>query len=174
VVYIIDECHLLWGDVCGYVWGPRNERVEIPISNERERQTYYGALNYGTKEFCVKAYSKGDGTNTVSFIQYLQAKHPKQRLGIIWDGATYHTQGETKTYLTTINENLPPEAWPITCLLLAPHAPDQSPVEDIWLKAKNWIRENHHLATSFTMVKHLFVEAVHLKVFDFPKVYAFG
>jgi putative transposase len=21
VVYMIDECHLLWGDVCGYVWG---------------------------------------------------------------------------------------------------------------------------------------------------------
>ncbi|NEP29690.1 MAG: winged helix-turn-helix domain-containing protein [Moorea sp. SIO3I6] len=21
VVYLIDECHLLWGDVCGYGWG---------------------------------------------------------------------------------------------------------------------------------------------------------
>jgi len=30
VVYLIDECHLLWGDVCGYLWGKRNERIEIP------------------------------------------------------------------------------------------------------------------------------------------------
>lgn len=21
VVYLIDECHLLWGDACGYIWG---------------------------------------------------------------------------------------------------------------------------------------------------------
>jgi putative transposase len=30
VVYLIDECHLLWGDVCGYFWGKRTERIEIP------------------------------------------------------------------------------------------------------------------------------------------------
>jgi hypothetical protein len=29
-VYMIDECHLLWGDICGYVWGKSNMRVEIP------------------------------------------------------------------------------------------------------------------------------------------------
>ncbi|NEO46089.1 MAG: hypothetical protein F6K55_18925 [Moorea sp. SIO4A3] len=103
MVYLIDECHLLWGDVCGYGWGltkkamqqgnrggsavlgrqrglggspheglpfpqrlpwfPRGlqgadagsahrtqtmsdcikTRLEIPMTNERDRQTYYGA-----------------------------------------------------------------------------------------------------------------------------------
>ena len=38
VVYLIDECHLLWGDVCGYLWGRRNERIEIP-RRESERKT---------------------------------------------------------------------------------------------------------------------------------------
>ena len=38
-VFLVDECHLLWGDVCGYVWGKTSERVEIPITNEREKQT---------------------------------------------------------------------------------------------------------------------------------------
>lgn len=45
VVYMIDECHVLWGDVCGYVWGKTNIRIEVPLTNERERQTYFGALN---------------------------------------------------------------------------------------------------------------------------------
>jgi putative transposase len=27
VVYMIYECHLLWGDVCGYVWGKTKIRV---------------------------------------------------------------------------------------------------------------------------------------------------
>jgi len=41
-VFFLDECHLLWGDVCGYIWGKSNRRIEVPI--ERQKQTYYGAL----------------------------------------------------------------------------------------------------------------------------------
>jgi putative transposase len=47
VVYLIDECHLLWGDVCGYLWGKRNERIEIP-RRESERKTN---LLWGSKLF---------------------------------------------------------------------------------------------------------------------------
>ena len=34
-VFFLDECHLLWGDVCGYIWGKSNTRIEVPIVNER-------------------------------------------------------------------------------------------------------------------------------------------
>jgi putative transposase len=54
VVYMIDECHLLWGDVCGYVGGKTAIRVEVPMTNQRERQRYFGALNYQTKQFFVQ------------------------------------------------------------------------------------------------------------------------
>jgi hypothetical protein len=40
VVFFQDECHLLWGDLCGYVWGKTSERIEVPITNERQKQTY--------------------------------------------------------------------------------------------------------------------------------------
>jgi len=40
-----DECHPV-GDVCGYIWGKTNIRIEVPIVNERQKQTYYGALDY--------------------------------------------------------------------------------------------------------------------------------
>ena len=45
VVSAIDECHLMGGDIVGEVWGKSKERVEIPINNYQDRQTYYGALN---------------------------------------------------------------------------------------------------------------------------------
>ena len=48
-VFIEDECHVLWGDTLGYVWGKKNERIELPITNERMRQSYYGALDIYTK-----------------------------------------------------------------------------------------------------------------------------
>jgi hypothetical protein len=46
---MIYEGHLLWGDVCGYVWRKTNKRIEVPMTNQRERQTYFGTLNYQTK-----------------------------------------------------------------------------------------------------------------------------
>jgi len=41
VVFFQDECHPPWGDICGYVRGKKNERVEVPIVNEKERHTKY-------------------------------------------------------------------------------------------------------------------------------------
>jgi transposase len=52
-VLFLDECHLLNGDICGYVWGQTNVKIEVPIKNEKNRQTYFGALNYHTKEFII-------------------------------------------------------------------------------------------------------------------------
>jgi len=30
----VDECHLMGGDVCGYVWG-QNTRIDIPIKKHQ-------------------------------------------------------------------------------------------------------------------------------------------
>ena len=73
----------------GYAWGRTDKRIEVPIKNERERQTYYGALNYQSKEFIVKEYKSGNTENTIDFIKHLQNQRPQKRLAIFWDGATY-------------------------------------------------------------------------------------
>jgi hypothetical protein len=85
-VLFVDECHLLWGDVCGYVWGKTDMRIEIPIANEKERQTYYGALNYQTGEFIIREYQSGNGESTVEFLKDLQAQFPGAKIALIWDG----------------------------------------------------------------------------------------
>ena len=90
VVLFVDECHLLWGDVTGYVWGKTNQRIEVPVVNERQRQTYFGALNYHPGAFLVKAYPKGNSDSTTEFLKYLQVNYPEQRLAVFWDGASYH------------------------------------------------------------------------------------
>ncbi|NES83155.1 MAG: hypothetical protein F6K10_18065 [Moorea sp. SIO2B7] len=46
----------MWGDICGYVWGKTDQRIPIPITNEKQRQTYYGALDYPTRKMIVKEY----------------------------------------------------------------------------------------------------------------------
>ena len=106
VVYMIDECHLLWGDVCGYVWGKTKIRIEVPMTNQRQRQTYFGALNYQTKEFFVREYEAGNSKNTVSFVKNLQNLNKGAKILIFWDGASYHKYGEMRDYLCLVNQNL--------------------------------------------------------------------
>ncbi len=174
VVFMIDECHLVWGDVCGYIWGKTQERVSIPVENIRSRQTYFGALDYKTKEFLTYSASKGDSENTINFLEYLRSQRPEAKLLIIWDGAGYHRSGQIKDYLNSLNNGLEKQDWLITCERFAPNAPQQNPVEDIWLQAKRFIREFHFFCRSFSVVKALFDISINGQIFDFPKLHEYG
>lgn len=170
VVLFVDECHLLWGDVCGYIWGQTDIRIESPIQNEKSRQTYFGALNYHSKEFIICEYSAGNGENTVDFMKYLKNHYPGKRIALIWDGASYHKSSEVKELLATVNNGYELSDWQFTCILFAPNSPEQNPVEDVWLKAKNFLRKFWNLCKSFSVVKWLFNFFTNHQQFDFPKL----
>lgn len=173
-VFMLDECHLLWGDIIGYTWAPTNERVEIPITNEKERQTYYGALDYYTHEFLVQKFKSGNSENTKNFLKYLQAQRPGKKIVIFLDGASYHCSKEINSYLEEINGGLEPSEWPITCVKFAPNDPQQNPVEDLWLQTKTFLRKFCHYCTYFKVVKWLFELFASGQVFDFPKLYEYA
>jgi transposase len=178
IVFFLDECHLLWGDICGYVWGKTSERIEVPIVSDRQRQTYanvlersaFGVVNCATHEFILKAYPTGNSEYTIDFLKELQSLYPNKKLALIWDGASYHRSEQMQQYLASLNQQREAKDWRITCHRLAPNAPEQNPVEDIWLQAKRWIREWYHLCKSFKAVKFLFEFATHQQVFHFPKL----
>ena len=169
-----DECHLLWGDLLSYAWGRTDKRIEVPIKNEKERQTYYGALDYYTKEFSLHPYDSGNTKNTIEFIKYLQQQKGDKRLVLIWDGASYHRSKDLREYLEKVNGDLPEEEWRVTCIRFAPNAPEQNPVEDVWLQTKNFVRTQYHRCKSFKGVKSLFEFFVDGQVFDFPKLNQYG
>ena len=174
VVFMVDECHLLWGDVCGYVWGKTSERINVPVNNARCKQTYFGGLDYKTKEFLVYAAEKANSKTTINFLEYLQSQRPGAKLLIIWDGASYHRSSDIKEYLSSFNSETQKEQWLITCERFAPNAPQQNPVEDIWLQAKRLIREYYFFCHSFSVVKELFELAVHCQIFNFTKLNEYG
>lgn len=115
-------------------------------------------------------YNKGDGKNTVLFMQHLQALHPNKKLIIIWDGASYHRGEKVQAYLNEINQDLEEKNWKVTCLLFAPNAPDQNPVEDVWLRGKNFLRKHFYENKSFQQVKKCFINFLNKKIFDFNKL----
>jgi transposase len=171
---MVDECHLLWGDVNGYVWGKTSERVSLPVANARCKQTYFGALDYKTKEFLIYKAKKANSETTIGFLEYLQSQRRGAKILIIWDGASYHRSGQIKEYLDSFNAELEKEQWLITCERFAPNAPQQNPVEDIWLQGKRLIREFYFFCHSFSVVKELFELAIGCQIFYFPKLYEYG
>lgn len=171
VVLYIDECHLLAGDACGYVWAPRQQRVCIPISNHRDRQTYYGALNALTGELIVVPFEAGTSEWTMIFIEYLREQYRGKRLIVCWDGASYHRSTELREYLEGVNLGIPREQWPVTCLQFAPHAPEQNPIENVWLQAKQFVRKHwYRCKGAFQSVMELFEEALNTTAFDFARL----
>jgi putative transposase len=169
IVFAEDECHLVWGDTIGYVWGQRNERTEVPIENVKQRQTYYGVMNLDNQEFFLTPYERGNGENTVSFMKYLQALQPDKKIIILWDKASYHGGQEVRAYLNKVNQGLEEKDWKVTCLLFATNAPDQNPVEDVWLQGKNFLRRHFYENKTFNQVKWSFLNFLNRKVFNFGK-----
>jgi transposase len=170
IVLFVDECHLLSNDVCGYVWVKTDIRIEIPIKNLKDKQTYFGALNYQTKEFIVREHEKGNSENTIEFVKYLRRQYPGKKIALIWDGASYHMSDEFEDFLSSVNDGYESSDWPITCILFAPNAPQQNPVEDVWLQAKNFLKKYWHLCKSFSVVKWLFKFFTNRQKFDFLMV----
>ena len=158
VVLFADECHLRWGDTLGYVWGPREERIEVPIVNERERQTYYGVVNLLTGQTFVMPAATGNSEFSVSFLKTLRRNFQGRRLFIIWDRASYHRAHLVTDYLKQINGESLDQERRIHLEYFAPHAPKQNPMEDSWLAAKRWIRSNFFRFDGFEPVKHQFVK----------------
>ena len=173
IILFVDESHLLWKNICGYGWGPIGQNLTVPINNGKQKQTYYGALNLMTGQALLKALPKGDTEATIKFLDFLRAKFPDKQLTLIWDGATYHGSEPLRDYLDNLNHSLTPDLWPITCIKLAPHAPEQNPIETVWGAAKSQLRRAYHFLPSFSKVKQRFVDIIQNNFFLFQDLLAY-
>lgn len=125
-VLLLDECHLLWGDSRFYVWGRTDQKIAVPVVNERDKQTYYGAVDYLEHKLLLQTYEAGNSENTIDYLRYLLTSSPNQRLLIFWDGASYHRSQAIQSFLDEINQDLPEEQWLIHCVRFAPNCPQRS------------------------------------------------
>ena len=132
------------------------------------------AINLSTQQCLIQAYEAGNSEGTIAFLKYLSSQCPESRIALIWDGASYHRSREVRTYLESVNLRLDESTWKITCIRFAPNAPQQNPIEDVWLQSKQFIRECYHLCKSFGVVKYLFEFVTHRQIFDFSKLFTYG
>ena len=95
----------------------------------------------------MQSYPKANSQHTVDFVRYLQQRRPGQKLLIFWDGVSYHHQQAMRDFLQALQADQAPNEWKIDGTRLAPYAPQENPVEDLWLKGKTFVR-THALWTT--------------------------
>ena len=140
------------------------------MTSFRERQTYYGAIEPLSGEAIVVPTETADGYWTTIFVEYLRQQYVDKRLILLWDGASYHRGVEMQEYLEALNWKRSRDDWLVRCVLFAPNAPEQNPMEDVWLKAKQYVRNHWRECATFQRVMHLFEEALNTLSFQFEKL----
>ena len=163
IILFLDESHLNWSDACGYGWCPTNQRLLLHIRNERERHSYCGALNMQHGATHVEPYTVVNTQTMVSFITILREQYAGKQLVLLWDGASYHRSTELRLYLTTINEGTTAANRWVHCIHFAPYAPQQNPIETIWLKAKRFVRQKIWKCSRLSEIKQHFLESIQNK-----------
>ena len=139
------------------------------MTNERERQTYYGAINLLTKTVHLQERPVGDGASTVADLRWCQILYPDKKLRLLWDGASDHRGQEMQSFLAPENAGLAEAEWKITCRVFAPNAPEQNPLEDLWRKGKTYLRKQFAVNKTFAAVKHCFSTFLRSLNFDSVK-----
>jgi transposase len=173
VVLMADECHLVAGDASGYGWGRKSERLTVQVANPKKRQSYFGALDAKSGAVVLSEAEYANSDTTVSFLEILQKNYSGKQLWVIWDNASYHKSQTVRAYLEKINGQLPENQWPLTLLHFAPNAPEQNPIESVWLHAKTQIRKLAGL-DCFQQVKQLFADTITENTYSFDKFKWYG
>ncbi len=96
------------------------------------------------------------------------------KIVIIWDGASYHRSQGMRNFLEEVNQGKEEDEWLVTCIRLAPNAPEQNPIEDVWLQGKEFLRRLWHKCREFRIVKWLFEWFINEEKFNFPKLSMYG
>ena len=168
-----DECHLLAGDASGYGWGKRSERLTVKVANSKERQSYFGALDAKSGEVVLSEADYADSNSTVDFLENLRGHYTGKQLWVIWDNASYHKSETVRQYLQKVNGQLPEQEWPLTLLHFAPNAPEQNPIEAVWLQGKTQVRKQTGL-DCFRKVKQFFVDTIAENTYSYDKFKWYG
>lgn len=174
VLLFVDECFLHWGDVCGYGWGKRNERLTLDVVNPKERQTFYGAVDAATGAMHLMPYPNVQTDNTTDFLIELRSRYPTAKLTICWDNASWHQGPLMEAFLQRVNGGRDPDNWPITCINFAPHDPTQNPIEEVWRQGKTAIQQRRLVAKRFHEVITAFEDVLERTTFDFPHLQRYG
>lgn len=159
-VFASDEVRIELEALTRRAWLKRGERTVIKVDRHREAQSFIGFLNQ--KSFACETYRMPwqNQEEVLKAFETFLAKHPKKKLCIVWDNASFHKGKEIKQAL---GRGGPLER--VHLIALPPYAPDENPIEKVWKDTKRAIANVQH--DTLTKVAKLFEHHIRGRKFDY-------
>ncbi|MSQ48512.1 MAG: hypothetical protein EXR78_09065 [Deltaproteobacteria bacterium] len=124
------------------------------MPTERERQTSYGAINPLTQPAHRPERPVGDGGSRGASLRGCHPLSPDPTFLFPWAGARDHRGQERPSFLAREQAGVTEADWKITSLRVAPTAPEQNPVDALWLKGQTSLRKQFAVNNTFAAVTH--------------------
>ncbi len=114
---------------------------------------------------------RGRGRETYGRVSCMVSKPlPRQEVVIPLGWSELSPGAELQEFLGRETAGSREEDWKVTCVLFAPHAPEQHPPEDVWLKGKTHLRKQFAVNKTFAQVKRCFSAFLSAFSFDSAKL----
>jgi transposase len=130
LVYI-DEAHVHQDVEVGYGWADCGQRLWVCSTSPglSAKVTFFGIYYYNEGQVRIWPYPRGNQEHTIDVLRRLRREHPRGRLTVVWDGASYHRAAAVLAEASMLD---------ITIVPLPGYSPDFMPVEALW----HWLRED--------------------------------
>lgn len=132
IVFVSDECRIIWEAVIRRLWLPKGQKSVIKVERKRKAQSFIGFLNLKTGEELLYRLSWQKQDEIIPVLELLVARYPDKRICIIWDNARFHKGKKIKKKLSTTLKS-------IHLINLPAYAPDHNPQEHVWKYGKDKI-----------------------------------
>ena len=132
IVFVSDECRIIWEAVIRRLWLPKGQKSIIKVERKRKAQSFIGFLNLKTGQELLYRLSWQKQDTIIPVLEELVQKYPNQRICIIWDNARFHKGKKIKVKLKTTLRT-------IHLINLPAYAPDHNPQEHVWKYGKDKI-----------------------------------
>jgi transposase len=138
-VFASDEVRIELEALTRRAWLKRGERTVVKVDRHREAQSFIGFLNQ--KSFVCETYKMPwqNQEEVLKAFETFLVKHPKKKLCVVWDNASFHKGAEIKMALAKggLLER-------VHLIAMPPYAPDENPIEKVWKDTKRAIANVQH------------------------------
>jgi len=135
IVFVSDECRIIWETEIRRLWLPKGEKSVIKVERKRKAQSFLGFLTLKNGEELLYRLSWQKQDEIIPVLEKLVKKYPKKRICIIWDNARFH-------HGKKLREKLKTTLGSIHLINLPAYAPDHNPQEHVWEYGKGELANN--------------------------------
>lgn len=140
-VYFLDSTHPTHNTTLSYGWilkGKKNDKF-IKTNTGRERLNLNGALNLKKHTAVVIEEKTIDFKATIRLFKKLEKKHPKGKIYLILDNASYHHANGVKLWLKKHRR--------LKTVFLPTYSPNLNLIERLWRFFHQKVTNNHYFET---------------------------